>query len=292
MLLYASVRYQYRAWAFRYNRQQNHDDRIGPMLLVAAIAAAMGAILYLMFQANSPLPHQVPFVADQCQELSNQGLPEYFAYSDLVTSGEEILVTGPFTVASRSLSDSNSVWAKRSVPGFAQSVDLHPHDPNWIIVGMEKPDPGILVMHRTGGQPDRWYSLAALTNYQLTLKSMAVLPCQESSLSCSDDFRVIVPDEHGSLYTVAVPRTKQAQIACMEKRTYAKLTVENSTDTLRIVDILPGPHVTAGLLDDTIYKTIAGMYFEPEDNLLFVVLSQSRVLRAMNMTSGKMERLK
>ena len=286
------------------------------MFLVAAIASAMFVILYLMFQSNAPLPYQVPVSAPECQPIPARGLPAYFAYSDITESDVDTLwASGPFAIASRNLSDFESPWTSYPFPGFQiQSIEAHPSQANVLVLGVDKPDPSIVVVDLATRQPTRTYSLANwAVKYELTLKSMAVIPASKSSLSsskslnaaalvpCSEDFRVLLGDIHGSVYTIAIPATTAQYQACMKSRLHlsdtAAADVQPSKEEeggnaaeLALVDVIPGPRVTVGFLDDTMYKKISGMSYDAATHHVFLVFSQARVIRALNLTSGEISR--
>jgi uncharacterized membrane protein YidH (DUF202 family) len=110
IMIYAVFRYQYRAWSFRYRRDQNHDDLFGPVFLVVLISAAMGTILYMIFYYNAAPPVMVPErnSAEGCMQFGQGGVPEYFAFTDVAVDGTtgRVWASGPFAVVERAMDPS------------------------------------------------------------------------------------------------------------------------------------------------------------------------------------------
>lgn len=254
-------------------------------------------IVYLMFQFNAPLPHMVPESGEQCKLMSNTGLKPYFAYSDVVTAEDGTTwVSGPFAIAQRA--PGATAWQPLALTGLqVQSIDMHPTNPGQLILGVEKPDMSIVVLDTTDRTQSRQYSLGTLLqDYDISLKAMQVLKpaavAGASTVPCTTDFDIVLADAYGSLFTVAVPATAAQFAQCMRKRTglSASADLPAVNVTLELKDVMPGPRVTAGLIDDPLYKQVSALYHDVESDHLFVLFSQSRTLRALNMATGNVTR--
>jgi uncharacterized membrane protein YidH (DUF202 family) len=290
IMLYAVIRYQYRAWSFRHRRNQYPDDLYGPVFLVIAIASAMGVIMFLMFYYNSPIPVATPDnqPLNGCEMMtafdSTATIEPYFPYSDLTIQGDSRLyAVGPFSVyytdtASATISSPSSgnqqtrfsavsvqyKWQKQVVGNqHISSVVGSRTNPDVLYFGVERPVMQLVRNNSVTGERKSIDLTKYRDWYNLTMKSMALI--SESSVSDGDEQIFILTTGEGTLFRV---------------RVFAGFT------QVELIDVIPSSRVANGLVDDLYFKSVSGLYYEPQpQNRLYVLFGRSRRVRIFNFTN-------
>ena len=256
IMIYAIIRYQYRAWSFRNRRNEYHDDLYGPVFLVIAIASAMGVIMYLMFHFNAPLPSFVPTndVKSGCQQLSTYPIEEFFPFSDLALIGQSLVAVGPFAYAT--LSSPSNEWTVTSVPSKQiVSISSPLEVNNGFLVGIERPS--LQIVQVAGNQMKTIFDLTEFKqSFNLSVKAMADL----------GQNIILLPDEDGSLYKLQLKYPS------------------NSTGkpSASIISMIPSTRIAEGLVDEPFYTNIAGMFYEPAKSKLYVLFDKARRIRVFD----------
>ena len=307
IIFYAGFRYAYRVWAFRNNRAQHHDDLIGPAVLIVAIASAMGIILWLMFYYNSDLPVAYPDPNGAgCLKLNSSAEPSYFAHSDVFHDSDgDTWVVGPFLLV-RTRPDGAST--RYEFPDWQlTSVSRPPCHSDLLFLGMERPVKQIAVFNVTSGKVFSTLDMNTYSGFNVSLKAMAFIPAGQNFQKNSNDAHLLVPSEDGAAFAFRVPTElntckksgflnpghplpMHVFVDTLSKGGKKGEVEEDTTLRMQMVDMIPSPKLTHGLVDEAFYKHISGMYFDTASEELFVMFGRSRVLRAFKLTSGTTSR--
>lgn len=300
IMVYAIIRYQYRAWAFRNRTSVYHDDLIGPVVLVVALAAAMGLILYLTYYYSSPLPDASPVVSSDgmCSKISLDSDPEYFAHSNVFNDIEGTTwIVGPFALT-RYLKNGESNrfvfpnWKLSSVTKPSCQSDL-------VFLGMQAPKNQIAVWNQRTQNVTSLIDMSSFSGFNVSMKALSMVtgasirgydPGRHFLLMASNDGSVLsflLPKELNVCRDFSSVAKSSSDEPLINDRLISVQESELSKQTVNLVDMVPYPKLSHGLVDDPVFKEITSMYFDDEESLLYILFGRSRILRSFNFSTGR-----